>query len=82
MESRVVAEPPDTVRRDAVVLDREIEKKRRVDELRLGGAKKLPVVGEVMSGEFGPRRSLRRWSATSHSVHGSVWDSPICPQPL
>jgi hypothetical protein len=48
------------VRRDAVVLDRESEKKRRVDELRLGGAKKLPVAGEVMGGEFGPRKSLRR----------------------
>jgi hypothetical protein len=60
------------VRRDAVVLDRESEKKRRVDEERLGGAKKVPVAGEVMGGEFGPRRSFRRWSATSHSVHGSV----------
>jgi hypothetical protein len=69
------------VRRDAVVFDRESDQKRRVDEERLGGAKKLPVVGEVIGGEFGPRRSLRRWSAIGHSVHGSVCDSPMCPQP-
>lgn len=60
------------MRRDLVVLDRESDQKRRVDEVRLGGAKKVPVVGEVIVGELGPRRSFRRWSAASHRVHGSV----------
>ena len=40
VESRgVPGDGPEIVRRDAMVLERESEKKRRVDEVRLGGAK-------------------------------------------
>jgi hypothetical protein len=38
VESRGLLGGPEVVRRDAAVLDRESEKNRRVDELRLGGA--------------------------------------------
>jgi len=69
---------------DAVVLERESvvfsEKKRRVEDARLGGANVVPV-GE-RGGDMGPRRSFRRWTAASHNVHGCVWLSPIWPQPL
>jgi len=76
---------PDAVRRDEVVLERESvlllsEKKRRVVEARLGGAKF--TAGGLRGGDKGPRRSLRRCRAASHSVHGCVCDSPMWPQPL
>jgi hypothetical protein len=78
---------PVTARRDVVVVlveerDRVPlrEKKRRVDAERLGGTKVF--VGGDSVGEFGPRRTLRRWSAVAHSVHGCVCDSAKCPQPL
>lgn len=78
---------PEAVRReevDAVVLLRDrvwlSEKKRLVDEARLGGGKL--VTGDDKGGEFGPRRSFSRWSAASHRVHGCVCESPRWPQPL
>lgn len=81
MESRGVGGPggPDSVRRDADVLDRESEKKRRVDDVRLGA--KL-VAGGESGGEPGPRRLFKRCIAASHNVHGCVWLSPTCPHPL
>lgn len=73
---------PEAVRRnvdDATVLEREselpIEKKRRVEDARLGGAKF--TAGGLRGGDRGPRSSLRRCSAASHNVQGCVWDSPI-----
>ena len=62
---------------DALVLERDScplsEKKRRVDEARLGAG----VAGGESGGEPGPRRLLSRWMALSHSVHGWSCDSPI-----
>jgi hypothetical protein len=75
---------PEVVRREALVLLRDSvplrEKKRRVEELRFGGAEKF-AAGES-GGEEGPRREFRRWRAESQSVQGWVWDSPMWPQPL
>jgi hypothetical protein len=69
---------------DAVVLERDSvvlsEKKRLVEAERFGGTN--VVAGGDKGGELGPRRSFRRCSAVSHSVHGCVCDSPIWPQPL
>jgi hypothetical protein len=67
------------VRRDADVLERESEKKRRVEDVRFGGAK---VVAGERGGDMGPRRLLRREMAASQRVHGCVCDSPICEHPL
>jgi hypothetical protein len=80
LESRGEAGPggPEMVRREAVVLER--EKKRRVDDVRLGGTK-LVAAGDN-GGVLGPRRSFRRFSARSHSVHGCVCTSPTWPHPL
>jgi hypothetical protein len=79
----VAPEGPETARRefiDAFVDDRESwplsEKKRRADELRLGGDAKFTAGGET-GGEFGPRIRLSVSIAVSHSVHGCVCDSPI-----
>jgi hypothetical protein len=51
------------VRRDAFVSVRESvplrEKKRRVDDVRFGGAKSEG--GGERGGDIGPRRELRRW---------------------
>lgn len=79
---------PDMARReelvDALVEDRDSvwlsEKKRRVDDDRFGGLK--DESGGDSGGEFGPRRWFNLPSATSHSVHGCVCDSPMCPHPL
>jgi hypothetical protein len=73
---------PEIVRRDADVLERESEreKKRRVDDERLGGGG-LITWGES-GGVMGPRSSLSRFTAPSHSVHGWVCEGATWPQPL
>jgi hypothetical protein len=82
VESRgVPGDGPEIVRRDVVVLERDSEKKRRVDEVRFGGAKSIP--GGDSGGELRPPRcTLRRAIAASQRAHGCVCDSPRWPQPL
>lgn len=70
-------EDPEIVRRDAVVLERDSEKKPRTDEERFGGAAKASVAGGDSGGELGPPRcSFSLAIALGQSVHGCLCDSP------
>lgn len=47
-----------------------------------GGGLKLGSIGDIRDGDIGPRSSRSRFSAAAQSFQGSVWDSPMWPQPL